>query len=66
MSHRSVGEGEMSRDEIKSELRRRILELRQSATDWRMKGYEKPARENDARALECERTLDLFGKSGKP
>lgn len=52
----------MTRDGMKRELRNRIIALRQEAMAWRMKDYEKPARESEARALECERTLDLFDK----
>ena len=52
----------MTREAIKDTLRKRIVELRQQAFNYRMQDYEKSARESEARALECERTLDLFSK----
>jgi hypothetical protein len=57
----------MKKDEMKKALRERITELRQEAAMYRGKrGFSIEACKAEARASECERTLDLLlGKSNE-
>ena len=56
----------MSREEIKKALRKRVQSLTAEAAAYRSMGrqtYRREIEKIEARVLECERTLDLFGKS---
>jgi hypothetical protein len=54
----------VTRDGLKKTIRARIVELTMEAQNWRIRGsrYEKYALTAAARALECERMLNLFDK----